>query len=146
MRRSVAILAPHAVLLVAAWLLVVRDATFPFGGAGLGASIVPLLAVMVAGAVRAARGIAGAKPLLLASDLGVAAVAGVTWAFSAPDRIDDPDLLYASTIVAVAVSPSRWPCCRPAGGRPSNEPAGPGRSRPRSSSWIWLPSATSPSD
>ena len=91
-RRALAILVPHAVLLVAAWLLVGRDAVAPFGGAGLVTSIVPLLAVIVAGSVRAARGIAGAKSLLIAPDLGIAALAGATWALANPRLVDDPGL------------------------------------------------------
>ena len=74
-----------------------RDAVAPFGGDGLVTSIVPLLAVIVAGSVRAARGIAGAKSLLVAPDLGIAALAGATWALSDPRFVDDPGWLYAAT-------------------------------------------------
>ena len=76
------VLLAHAVLLVVATVFVVWDAGGPFGADTLVTAIVPMLAVVVAGAVRAARGVAGAKPLLAGADLGIAALAGATWLLS----------------------------------------------------------------
>jgi hypothetical protein len=102
--RALPALAAQATLFVIASVLAVRDAAGPFGGAGLVISIVPALAVLVAGAVRAARGIAGARPLLLAADLGLFAIAASTWTFSNPVLVDDPSWLYTATTVAAIVS------------------------------------------
>jgi hypothetical protein len=58
----------------------------------------------VAGAVRAARGVAGARPLLAGADLGIAALAGATWLLSDPRFVDVPIWLFAATVAAAIVS------------------------------------------
>jgi hypothetical protein len=102
--RVLPVLLAHAVLLVVAAVFVVWDAGGPFGADSLVTAIVPILAVVVAGAVRAARGIAGARPLLLAADLGIAALAGATWLLSDPRFVEVPAWLFAATVAAAIVS------------------------------------------
>ena len=84
----------------------VWDAVAPFGADTLVTAIVPMLAVVVAGSVRAARGIAGAKPLLVGADLGIAALAGATWALANPRFVEVPGWLFAAT----SRQRSRRPC------------------------------------
>jgi hypothetical protein len=102
--RAIPFLVPQVALFVIASALATRDAAGPFGGAALVVSIVPGLAVMTAGGVRAVRGIAGAKPLLLASDAGILVIAAATWIFADRRVVDDPTWLYAATIAAAVVS------------------------------------------
>ena len=108
------VLLAHAVLLVVATVFVVWDAGGPFGADTLVTAIVPMLAVVVAGAVRAARGVAGARPLLAGADLGIAALAGATWLLSDPRFVELPVWLFAAT-VAAAIVPAALTLALPAG-------------------------------
>jgi hypothetical protein len=102
--RAFPVLIAHVALLVVATVFVVWDSGGPFGADTLVTAIVPMLAVTIAGAVRAVRGVAGGRPLLLAADLGIAALAGATWALSDPRFVDVPVWLIAVTVAVAIVS------------------------------------------
>jgi hypothetical protein len=99
------VLVVHVALLIGAVVIAIVEIT-PFGG-GLLSLLVPCLAVVVAGAIRASRRVVGARILLSVGDIGVVVLTIASLALEdTPFRSVGPAALLALTAVAAVAAAS----------------------------------------